>query len=126
METDWLAEALRDLSEIHEEADEKGLDRPDGSVVLSAERLLRSVYALSPGAVCGPNCFRRGWWWSLYAAGFGRSVAFLCEPDGGALCSVNMNGNNRQKRYSDINELPDYFARAALVEMGAWVELDRQ
>ena len=49
--------------------------------------------------------------------GPGRSVLLLCGSDGGALCSVNMNGAHRRARYSDARGLPDGFVSDALAEL---------
>ena len=120
-----LANALRDLQEINDEADEEGIEPPSEPAMADADRLIRAIYDILPrqylvellpegviaitvpgGLSCPLGTVKR------------RSVMLLCESDGGALCSVNMNGEHRRKRYSNANQLPDRFLREALSELG--------
>ena len=120
-----LANALRDLHEINDEADEEEIEPPSESAMADADRLIRAIYDILPrqylvellpegviaitvpgGLSCPLGTVKR------------RSVMLLCESDGGALCSVNMNGAHRRKRYSNANQLPDRFLREALSELG--------
>lgn len=111
-----LCDALRDLEGVREEAREDGLPAPSDAAAANARRLLHAMYRLLP---------RR---FEVYPmpdgeiaidvpGGPGRSVLLLCGSDGGALCSVNMNGAHRRARYSGAHALPDGFVRSALAEL---------
>ena len=114
---DLLANALRDLQEINDEADEEGMLPPSELAIANADRLIREIYNILPCqylvellpdgviAITIPGEFRC-------------SVMLLCESEGGALCSVNMNGKYRSKRYPQANQLQDIFLREALSELG--------
>ncbi len=112
---DDLRDALRDLRETEDEAREEGTPPPSGEALESAERLLKEMYTISPrrfevyptpdGEV------------AIDAPGRGCSVLLLCDPDGGALCLVNVDGAHRRARYSTTRTLPDGFVREALVEL---------
>ena len=112
-----LADALRDLREINDEADEEGIARPSELAIANADRLLRAIYDLSPRQ-CMVGLLPEGVIAIAIPGGFRSSVALLCESDGGALCSVNMNGEHRRKRYPHTDQLPDRFIREALSELG--------
>ena len=112
-----LAEALRDLHEINDEADEEGIARPSELAIANADRLLRAIYDISPRQ-CMVGLLPEGVIAIAIPGGFRASVALLCESDGSALCSVNMNGNHRRKRYPHTDQLPDTFIREALSELG--------
>ena len=111
-----LYDALCDLHETKDEARGEGFPVPTDAAFKNARSLLRTMYGLSPRrfevyptpdgdiAINAPG-------------GYGRSVLLLCDSDGGALCSVNMNGVHRRARYSDTNLLPDGFVREALAEL---------
>lgn len=110
-----LRDALRDLDEAKDEAREEGFPAPSDTALGDARRLLRTMHRMLP---------RR---FEVYPmpdgeiaidvpGDGGRSVILLCEPDGGALCLVNMNGRHRRARYSDTDLLPDGFVREALAE----------
>ena len=112
-----LANALLDLHEINDEADEEGIPPPSELAIANADRLIREIYdilprqylvELLPGGVIAITI----------PGGFRRSVILLCESEGGALCSVNMNGEHRRKRYPHADQLPDRFLREALSELG--------
>lgn len=111
-----LFNALVDLQEASDEANEEGFPCPSDVALLSANRLLREMFKLAP---------RR---YEVYPTsdgeiaidvpgGFGRSVVVLCDSEGGALCLVNMYGNLRRARYSNAEILPDGFVREALAEL---------
>lgn len=108
--------ALEDLDDVDREAQEEGFPRPDDLAKLNAGRLLRGMYFVlprrfevypTPGgeiAITVPG-------------GHARSVIVVCDSDGGALCSVNIDGAHRRARYCDASILPDGFVREALVEL---------
>ena len=111
-----LRDALYDLDEARDEAREEGFPAPSDVALGNARRLLHAMYRLSPRrfeiypmpdggiAIDAPG-------------GSGRSVLLLCGSDGGALCSVNMDGVRRRARYSETRGLPDGFVRDALAEL---------
>ena len=111
-----LADALRDLGEINDEACEEGFPTPTDVARKSANRLLKEMYRLSARRV------------EVYpmpdgeiaidaSDGQGSSVLLLCDSDGGALCLVNMEGKHRRATYSSADALPDGFVREALAEL---------
>ena len=113
-----LKEALQDLKEVTEDAEEDGLEVPSEVAFTNAERLLRAMYRISPrrygvypvsgGRIAidarGPN---------------GRIAVLTCESDGGALCLVTIDGEYRRARYSTARGLPDGFIREALAALDA-------
>lgn len=111
-----LKAALTDLREAREEAREEGFSLPSGLAIENATRLLQEMYGILPRrfevypmpdgeiAIDAPG-------------GYGRSVVLLCYSDGGALCSVNIDGNHRRARYSSADALPDGFLGEALAEL---------
>ena len=111
-----LCDALRDLEGARDEAREEGFPVPSDTALRDARRLLRAMYRILP---------RR---FEVYPmpdgeiaidvpGGHGRSVILLCEPDGGALCLVNMDGRHRRARYADTHDLPDGFVCEALKDL---------
>ena len=112
---DEFANALSDLRGAINEATEEGYRRPSDDAVTEAERILRSLYEVFPrrfevyptqdGEI------------ALDAPSDSGSVILLLDPDGGALCLVNANGNHRRARYSSTRTLPDGFVREALSEV---------
>ena len=111
-----LRDALCDLNGVKEEAREEEFPVPSDTALRNARRLLHEMHGISP---------RR---FEVYPTpdgeiaidvpgGFGRSLLLLCGSDGGALCSVNMDGAHRRARYSDTRRLPDGFVREALAEL---------
>ena len=111
-----LANALRDLSEVVEEAKEENYLVPNEIAVRNAGRLLRKMYDILPlryevypmpdGEV------------SIDApTGHGSSVMVVCDSDGGALRLVNINGDSKRARYSTTKSLPDGFIYEALNEL---------
>ncbi len=115
-----LREALQDLESAEVEAREEGFRVPSGTALRNARWLLRAMFRIFPrrfevypmpdGEI------------AIHVPGApGHSVLLLCESDGGALCSVNFDGEHRRKRYvdSETHRLPDQFVRAALSELEA-------
>ena len=111
-----LADALRDLGEVKDEASEEGFPTPADVAYENANRLLKEMCPLSQ---------RR---FEIYpmpdgeiaidaSDGQGSSVLLLCDSDGGALLLVNMGGKHRRARYSSADALPDGFVREALAEL---------
>ncbi len=111
-----LADALRDLEEVTDEARTEGFRTPTDVACKNASRLLKEMYRLSrrrfevypmPDGEIAIDA----------SDGQGSSVLLLCDSDGGALCLVNMRGNHRRAKYSSGDALPDGFVREALVEL---------
>ena len=111
-----LCDALADLREAAEYAEEEGFPIPSKSTITNAERLLREIHKISglhlevyptPDgeiAVHVPN-------------GRGRSVILLCNSDGGALCLANLESGHRRKNYPTTDTLPDKFLRQAFMDL---------
>ena len=112
-----LANALRDLDELNDEAVEEGIEPPSESTIANADRLLRVIYDILPRQYL-VELLPEGIIAITVPGGFQRSVMLLCESDSGALCSVNMSGKHRRKRYAHADQLPDRFLSEALSEMG--------
>ena len=111
-----LHDILRDLNEVQNEAHEEGFPVPPDTALERARRVLLRMYSILS---------RR---YEIYPTPdgeiaidvpgeVGRSVLVLCDPNGGALCLVNMNGNPRRAYYSDTDRLPDGFLSEALSEL---------
>ena len=111
-----LADALRDLGEVKDEARDEGFPTPADAACENANRLLKEmcplsqrrfeVYPMPDGEI------------AIDASdGQGSSVLLLCDSDGGALFLVNMGGEHRRARYSSAEALPDGFIREALAEL---------
>lgn len=111
-----LRAALRDLDEVKDEADEEGLPPPSALAVVNAGRLIREMYDILPCRYL-VELMPEGSIAVTVPGGFRRSIMLLCESNGGALCSVNMNGKHRRARYSHADQLPDGFLREALAEL---------
>ena len=111
-----LADALRDLGEVKDEASEEGFPTPADVACKNANRLLKEMYRLSrrrfevypmPDGEVAIDA----------SDGQGSSVLLLCDSDGGALCLVNIRGKHRRARYLSAHALPDGFVREALAEL---------
>ncbi len=111
-----LHATLRDLDEAKDEADEEGMSPPSALAVANAVRLIQETYNIMPRRYL-VELMPEGSIAITVPGGFRRSVMLLCESNGGALCSVNMNGKHRRARYSHADQLPDGFLREALVEL---------
>ena len=112
---DDLDGALRDLEGAIAEADEEGFPRPSDMALANAERLLRQMYEILPRRFAvypTPDAEI-----ALDAPSERGSVILLCDSTGGALCLVNVNGDQRRARYSSSNTLPDGFVREALADL---------
>ena len=112
-----LEEALSDLELVIEEAQENDWDLPSLSAQSNAERILRTLYDISPRrfeAYSMPNGDI-----SVVAKGL-RShwVLLSVEPDGGALCVVCIDGEESHQHYDDTASLPDDFMREAISRIG--------
>ena len=111
-----LANALCDLDELKDEADEEGIEPPSESAIANANRLLRAIYDILPRQYL-VELLPEGIIAITVPGGFRHSVMLLCESDSSALCSVNMSGKHRRKRYAHADQLPDRFLSEALSEL---------
>lgn len=111
-----LEDALADLRAAPNEARDEGYPRPTQRTFAEADRILRwmhgrlaarlEVYPTPDGDI------------AIVAPGGPRhSVMVLCDPSGGALCMVNMDGEHRRARYATAERLPDGFLLEALNEL---------
>ena len=115
-----LREALADLDECVAEAQEEGVLVPTKETVGRARRLLAQLYAIHP---CRFEVYPlHDGEVTIDAPGRnGRSVVLVCEPQGGVLCSVNLDGSHRRAVYDreSAATLPDGFVREALLALDA-------
>ncbi len=111
-----LSEALADLHEVREEADEKEFTAPSDLAIENAEHLLKAMYRILP------------WRYEVYpmsygkvaidaANGQGASVIALCESDGGAMWLSNLKSGQGGNHYKSADDLPDASLRDALLEL---------
>ena len=110
-----LSEAFVELNHAAAEAEEEGFAIPSDLAVVNAERLLQEMYAIAPQrfeVYPTPDAEI-----AIRALAPGRSVIVLCEPDGGALCLVNLHSGRRRKRYTSADVLPDSFLGKALLDL---------
>jgi len=111
-----LEDALQDLREARDEAREEGFPEPSDMAIANAERLLKAMYEIYPqrfevyptpdGAIVVDA-----------PGGFGRSFVVFCEPTGGALCMLNLDGDHRSAHYDATRTLPDGFVKESLAEL---------
>ena len=111
-----LIEALQDLREAPDEADEEGFPAPSPVAVAGAERLLRAIFEILPHRLeVYPTPDRQI---AIHAKiGRGSSVIVLCDAEGGAACLVNINGKHRRRNYLSSHTLPNDFLKSALAEL---------
>ena len=113
-----LEEALQDLQEVPADAKEEGMAVPTEVAFANTKRLLRAMYRVSPrryGVYPAPDgCI------AIDARGTnGRIAVVMCDSDGGVLCLVTIDNEERRARYSTARHLPDGFIREALQDLGA-------
>ena len=111
-----LAQALEELDQVVDEAQSEGYEIPSSTAIDKAEYIIKCIYdnLLHPFQVYPmPD----GEVAIDVANGDGSSVLILCCSDGGTLCFVNINGNQRRAHYSNSDALPDGFMREALEEL---------
>ena len=113
-----LEEALGDLQEVPADAREEGMAVPSEVAFTNAKRLLQAMYRISPrryGVYPAPDGYI-----AIDARGAnGRIAVTMCGSDGGALCLVTIDSEQRRARYDTARQLPDGFIREALHELGA-------
>ena len=111
-----LAQALEELDQVVDEAQSEGYKIPSSIAIYNAEYIVKciyddllhpvQVYPMPDGEVAIDVTNDEG-----------SSVLILCCSDGGTLCFVNINGNQRRAHYSNSDALPDGFMREALEEL---------
>lgn len=111
-----LADALADLRDAREEADEEEFIAPSDLVLENAERLLRAmheilscryeVYPMPDGEITIDT-----------PTSFGTAVIATCELDDSVLCFVHTEQDKRYRRFP-IAELPNDFLRQGLLRLG--------
>ena len=111
-----LAQALDELDQVVDEAQSEGYEIPSSIAIANAESIIKciydnllhplQVYPMPDGEVAID-----------ITNGKGSSVLLLCNSDGGALCLVNIDGNQRRAHYSTSDALPDGFISEALDEL---------
>jgi len=112
-----LQAALADLVSAVDEAREEKFDTlPSDGVIESARRILERMYEMHR---CRFEVYptQDGEIAISASAEQQRSVLVICDKEGGALCSVNLNGLHRRARYDSAATLPDGFVKEALAEL---------
>lgn len=112
-----LKEALSDLDSAVDEAREEEFDTlPSEEVINNARRILQQMFKLHR---CRYEVYptQDGEITISAFAEHQRSVLVICDKEGGALCSVNLNGLHRRARYDSAATLPDGFVKEALAEL---------
>ncbi len=111
-----LDDALRDLREVRDEANEKGYLEPSDLATSNAEKLLFRVYEVlrgryevypMPSGAIALDAPRRG----------KDSIILMCNPEGDLLCLISLNSEHYRARYSTIETLPDQFMREILLRL---------
>ena len=111
-----LTQALEVLDQVVDEARSEGYETPNSIAIVHARRIVKrlydnlvypiQVYPMPDGEVAVD-----------VTNGDGSSVLILCCSDGGTLCFVNIDGNQRRAHYSISDILPDGFMQEALEEL---------
>ena len=111
-----LAQALEELDQVVDEAQSEGYEIPSSIAIVNAKYIIKrmydnllhpfQVYPMPDGEVAID-----------VTNDDGSSVLILCCSDGGTLCFVSINGNQRRAHYSKSDALPDGFMREALEEL---------
>ncbi len=110
-----LKEALEDLEDTLQEADDEGFPPPTEVARVNAARLIHAMYRIR---ACRLEVYPTAdGEVAIDAGASNRSVVLLCQAAGGALCLANTGATHRRAHYSDANELPDGFLREALAEL---------
>ena len=112
-----LCDALADLREAAEYAEEEDFPIPSKSAIANAELCCCARYTRFPRCIL--KCILL---WTVRLPfmspnGRGRSVLLLCDSVGGALCLANLESEHRRKSYPTADTLPDKFLRQALVDV---------
>ena len=115
--SDDLKATLVDLDAVIDEAREEDYPEPSATALENARCLLPKVYSLRPCRFeVSPTA--DGDVLIYVRTPRQRSVIILCDSRGGALCSVDLDGQHRCAEYDSIATLPDGFVREALGDLG--------
>ena len=116
---EWLDEALEELSKVDDESREEGFPLCSERAKTNAESILRnlagvthvtpSVYPTSDDEIAIQ--FR--------VTSASTSVLVLCDSSGSGACFSYVDGKSRRARFDDALDLPNGFARAALLRINA-------
>ena len=110
-----LVEALKDLDDAIEEAEEQGYLKPSHIALSNGRSLVRKLYRIAPRrfeVYPTPDAEI-----AIDAPGEGSSFVVLCDSRGGALCMANLPDGHRTKYYSTTDILPDSFVSEALARL---------
>lgn len=111
-----LSDALRELEEADEEAEENGWPLPSSSAYRNARTLLPRLYRLSPRRFSAYPLFDGEI--AIDATTMsGHSVVVICEADGSILCLVYIRRRGRRAKYASASDLPDSFFREAFHDL---------
>ncbi len=107
---------MDEIDRVADEAQSEGYQIPSTAAIVNAKRIIKciydnlshpfQVYPMPDGEVAVD-----------VTNDDGNSVLILSCSDGGTLCFVNINGNQRIARYSNSDALPDCFMHEALEEL---------
>ncbi len=111
-----LNEILKDFDEIEEYAAEEGFEPPSIKVKARTEEMLKTIYRILPVRYIiypleGKNLAIE------VTVKHGRGILIIFEDDGGVVCFVSMDGNNRRARYDIADHFPKGFIYEALREL---------
>ena len=113
-----LNDALQELEEADEDAEENGWPLPSSSAYRNARTLLPRLYRLSPRRFSAYPLFDGEI--ALDATTMsGNSVVVICEADGSVLCLVYIHRRGRRAKYASASDLPDDFIREAFHDLTA-------
>lgn len=115
----WLDEALEELSKVDDESREEGFPFCSERAKINAEAVLRnlagvtsvtpSVYPTSDEEIAI----------QFGLTGAASSVLLLCDSLGGGACFSYVDGKSQRARFDDALDLPNGFAKAALLRINA-------
>lgn len=116
-----LAEAMQELAEIPQEAEELGTSVSEKTLA-NAGILLRRLYDKAPrrymvSCFGGPDQPEHGV--AIDARGENNGIVVItCDPDERVLCIVSNNYDRNTVRYPSIEGLPDEYVTNALLSLG--------
>jgi len=116
-----LAEAMQELAEIPQEAEELGTSVSEKTLA-NAGILLRRLYDKAPrhymvSCFGGPDEPEHGV--AIDARGENNGIVVItCDPDERVLCIVSNNEERNTARYPSIEGLPDEYITNALLSLG--------
>lgn len=111
-----LSDALQELEEADEDAEENGWPLPSSSAYRNARTLLPRLYRLSPRRFSAYPLFDG----EIVLDATTKSkhaVVVVCKADGSVLCFVNIHRRERRAKYAGVSDLPDGFLREAFHDL---------